>query len=455
MMSALRCDLLRYRRSTGLWLMIIAAPIAARLMISDEQGRGVAIAIGNQLPMLTSPVIGVWLGIVVSTLIMPIAFVYLRANTTRVQPWQVEDVTGTHPVSILMGRFLADSAILLLALIVLSASGAFLGWVMLDRGWSPIEIIYPLWIVAAPGLIVVAAVKALFDALPVLRGALGETTFLVLWALALSVPLLQQDAPSSLLTNIIDVGGYARPLIEGAPAGSREFAVGSLILEPGRVQLDVDRGLEAPGYWLSRLFWVLAAIVMVLLAGLLYRPRQGQRKATMPLKSLINDRPSAPTVIARPPSSKPVKSIGFGLIRTEARLLLGSNLQVWLLSATAFAAVVPLLRETALAAALLVSIFAFSNHAGRMEAVGYRSLTRTAAIDVWHQRGAYLVAGTTIAVLVSVPASLASLSIGPAFEVGTLGGMAACIAGISALLTKSAFVGRIVLLVAWYGYFAG
>ncbi len=454
-MSALRCDLLRYRRSTGLWLMIIAAPIAARLMISDEQGRGVAIAIGNQLPVLTSPVIGVWLGIVVSTLILPIAFVYLRANTTRIQAWQIEDVAGAHAVSILMGRFLASSVILLLALIVLSVSGIFLGWVLLDTGWSPIEIVYPLWIVAAPSLLVVAATKTLFDAVPALRGALGETTFLILWALALSVPLIQQDAPSSLLVNIIDVGGYARPLIEGAPSGSREFAVGSLILESGRVQLDVNKGLWAQGYWLSRSFWVLVATGMVLLAGLLYRPRQAQRKASIPLASLINRRPLAPAVSARPPSAKPTKSIELGLLRAEAKLLLGSNLQVWMLSAAALAAAVPAIRETAIAAMLLVLIFSYSNHAGRMEASGYRSFTRTAAVNVWYQRGTFLAAGTLIAVVTSIPASLASVSIWLAVEVGALGGIAAFVAGIFAFLTKSAFVGRTVLLIAWYIYFAG
>ncbi len=454
-MSTLRSDLHRYRRSKGLWLMIIAAPIAARLMISDEQGRGVAIAIGNQLPVMTSPVIGVWLGIVVSTLILPIAFVYLRANTTRIRPWQLEDVTGAHPRSILMGRFLADSAILLLALIVLSASGIFLGWVLLDRDWSPIEIVYPLWIVAAPSLLVVAAIKTLFDAVPPLQGAMGETTFLILWALALSVPLLQQDAPSSLLVNIIDVGGYARPLIEGAPAGSREFAVGSLVLESGLVQLDVNKGLWADGYWLSRLFWVLAAIGMVLLAGLLYRTRQAQRRASLPFASRINRRPGAPTVSERPPLAKPTRSAALGLLFVEAKLLAGSNLQVWLLLAAAFAAAIPVMRETAIAAMLLLLIFSYSNHAGRTEASGYRLLTRTAAINAWCQRAAFLVAGTLIAVIASVPASLSTLSIGPAVEVGALGGVAGFVAGVSAYLTKSAFVGRTVLLVGWYVYFTG
>jgi len=454
-MSALRCDLLRYRRSTGLWLMIIAAPIAARLMISDEQGRGVAIAIGNQLPVLTSQVVGVWLGIVVSTLILPIAFIYLRANTTRIQAWQLEEVTGARAGSILMGRFLANSVALLLSLIVLSVSGIFLGWVLLDNGWSPIEIVYPLWIVAAPSLLIVAAAKALFDAVPNLRGALGEAAFLILWALAISVPLFQQDAPSSLAANIMDVGGYARPLIEGAPTDSRQFAVGSLVLDPGRVPLDVSKGLQAQGYWHSRVFWVLAAAGIVLLAGMLYRPQQSQRKSSHPVVSVINRRPLAPLMPARPVSAKPAKSRLAAMLVTETRLMLGSNLQILLLSAAALAAAIPDIREAALAAALLVLVFAYSNHAGRMEAIGLRALTKTAAVNVWGQRGVFVLAGTSIAMVASIPGSLASLSIVPLIEFGALGGLAAIVAVTLATVTKSAFVGRTVLLISWYAYFAG
>jgi hypothetical protein len=125
--SALRASLLRYQRSWGLWLLLLVAPVGARFMISDEDGKGIAIAVGGQLPVLTSPVLGVWLGIVVTTLLLPIGYIYLRSNTTRKQPWQIEEVTAGSRIAIMLGRFGADVAVLLAMLATLTVAGWFLG----------------------------------------------------------------------------------------------------------------------------------------------------------------------------------------------------------------------------------------------------------------------------------------------------------------------------------------
>ncbi|MGQ3177169.1 MAG: hypothetical protein ACT6SC_06155, partial [Blastomonas fulva] len=125
--SSLVTSLIRYQRSWGLWLLLLIAPVGARFMISDESGKGIAIAVNDQLPVLTSPVLGVWLGIVVTTLLLPAGYIYLRANTNRRQPWQVEEVTAAPRVAMLMGRFLADAAVLLASLGTLTVAGWFLG----------------------------------------------------------------------------------------------------------------------------------------------------------------------------------------------------------------------------------------------------------------------------------------------------------------------------------------
>lgn len=70
------------------WLMLLVAPLGARYMLPFEDGGGIKIAVGDALPVMTSPFLGVSLGIIVSTLVLPIAWLYLRSNTTRRQPWQ-------------------------------------------------------------------------------------------------------------------------------------------------------------------------------------------------------------------------------------------------------------------------------------------------------------------------------------------------------------------------------
>jgi len=130
--SSLTTSLLRYGRSRALWLMLLVAPLGARYMLPFEDGGGIKIAVGNALPLMTSPFLGVSLGIIVSTLVMPIAWLYLRSNTTRRQPWQVEEVTAGSRVAIALGRFVADALVLLGVLAALNLAGMYLATFMLE-----------------------------------------------------------------------------------------------------------------------------------------------------------------------------------------------------------------------------------------------------------------------------------------------------------------------------------
>src|SRR6478735_3387651 len=92
--SSLQTSLLRYSRSWGLWVLLLVAPVAARFWIPAENATSAVIVVNGQVPVMTSAMLGVSLGIVISTLLLPIAFIYLRSNVTRHQPWQVEEIIG-------------------------------------------------------------------------------------------------------------------------------------------------------------------------------------------------------------------------------------------------------------------------------------------------------------------------------------------------------------------------
>ena len=225
--SAFVTNLLRYRRSAGLWLILLVAPVAARFMISNEDGKGISIAINDHLPVLTSAVLGVWLGVVISTLMLPVGYIYLRSNTTRRSAWQVEEVTAGSRVALMLGRFAADSAVLLAVLAALTMAGWVLGWLMVTGPWNPLHIALTLWIVAAPALIGLAAIRTLFEARPWLRRGAGDGMFFVLWMAMLVAPAAAQGLPSSFATNMIDFPGFARPMIAGSAEGADNFVIGS------------------------------------------------------------------------------------------------------------------------------------------------------------------------------------------------------------------------------------
>jgi hypothetical protein len=277
--SAQQTSLLRYARSWGLWLVLLAGPIGARFMIARDNGDGIQIAVGRHLPVMTSAVLGVSLGIVVTTLLLPLGYIYLRSNTTRRQPWQVEEVTPASRMAIMLGRFAADIILLGGMLITLTLAGWFLGWFIITGPYNLSHITLSLWVVAAPALIGLAAIRILFDAVPLLRRGWGDFLYFVLWMVSIAMPAVVIDQPSSFVSNLYDFPGFIRPLAAGGSEEDMEVSIGATKLEPGRVSLEVMKGLNAPGYMASRGAWAVISVLLVLFAGLIYRPHKSSAKA--------------------------------------------------------------------------------------------------------------------------------------------------------------------------------
>lgn len=453
--SALVTSLLRYRRSTGLWLILLVAPIAARFMISNEDGKGIAIAINDHLPVLTSAVLGVWLGVVVSTLMLPIGYIYLRSNTTRRQPWQVEEVTAASRVALMLGRFAADCAVLLAVLAALTVAGWVLGWLMVTGPWNPFHITLTLWIVAAPALIGLAAIRTFFDARPWLRRGAGDGMFFVLWMAMLVAPAAAQGLPSSFATNLLDFPGFARPMIAGSADGADNFVIGGADLKPGRVNLDAIKGISAPGYAASRLAWIVIAVLIAALSGLVYAPHtaRARKQRFARLRTLFEPgppRPADPAALPAPASRWPLP----GLVASEFRLIGAGRLFKLLAAGIALAGLLPDFRHVASPAALLLLAFALSAHAGRSEAKGLLALTGTALHPPLLRRAAFVLAGTCWALLMALPAITVQQSGAPLLlALGT--GLAASLVAITlSTLSHSGFAARMVLLIAWYVYFS-
>ena len=451
--SSLSTSLLRYQRSWGLWLLLLVAPVGARFMISDEDGKGVAIAIGDHLPILTSPVLGVWLGIVVSTLLLPIGYIYLRSNTTRKQPWQIEEVTAGSRIAIMLGRFGADVAVLLAMLATLTVAGWFLGWLMVSGPLNLWHISYALWLVAAPALIGLAAIRILFDAIPWLRRGLGDLCYFILYMTSIVLPSAVDGQASSLTTNIYDFPGFMRPLMGPEPSGDNNFAIGGVDVKPGRVPLDAMAGLDAPGYAASRAAWVGIAVLLVIFAGAIYRPhRQPKRIKTAGwMARLLSAGPPPPANSAAIPAL--AASLPFlKLIIAEFRLI-GAGRPFLILAVLAAASgLADDYRHIGSPAALLLLIFALSAHAGRSEARGLLALTGTAILSPMIRRVAFVIAGIAWSLILGMPAAIFTVSAAPLILAIAAGGIAAIIAITLGSISRSAFAARIVLLILWYGY---
>ena len=452
--SGFHTALRRYGRSRGLWLMLIAGPVAARFLLARDDGAGMQVAVDGHLPVLDWPTIGVCLGVVVATVLLPVAWGYLRANVTRRTAWQVEEVTpGSYP-ALWLGRFGADLLVFGGVLVGLTLAGWVLALVVGVGTMRPGALALGLWATAGPALAMVAGVRRLAAARPWLRGPAGDVVFFVVWVAAITsaaaTGALSGSPRSSGALN--DPLGFVRPLSWALPDGEHGITIGGGPVDAGRVPLDVMSGLLSPGYLPARAAWLAIAFGLATLAGTVHRPHTA--RAVRPPRRLGRwlERGAPPMA---EPSARPAGASRWalaGLMRSEARLIASGRMFPVFAVAAALVGLVPDFRHAGSPAQLLLHVFALTAQAGRTEAAGLRPLVATARCGPWWRRAAFAAAGTGWSLLLAAPAAAAHVSAEPLRLALLTGGAASLAAMALAAATRSAFVPRLVLLIAWYGY---
>jgi hypothetical protein len=344
--------------------------------------------------------------------------------------------------------------VLLAVLAALTVAGWILGLLLpLAGGFHAGEIALGLWLVAAPALLGVAALRILFDAVPATRGGFGDFLYFVTWMASLMAPMAAMDREAGFAANMFDFPGFVRPLQYGAPGGGTDFAIGGVEVLAGTIKLDVMAGLFSPGYIAARLVWALIAVAVVVLAGLVYRPHRATQRQLVPgrLARWLNAGPP-PAVATAPVTPQRVAMPLLGLVAAEARLILSGRLNRLLaLAALALAILHPDFRHVASPAALLLLVFAFSAHAGRSEARGLVRLTATAPQSPLVRRLAFVTAGSALALGFALPGLVHAAPV-VVLTAAAVGSGAAVIAMALATLSGSAFAGRALLFILWYIY---
>jgi hypothetical protein len=452
--SVLLTSLRRYARSKGLWLLLLGGLVGARFWLPRDDGTSVIIAINNHLPELTSPMIGLSLGTVLSTLLLPICFLYLRSSVTRQQPWQIADVTPASRVAISLGGFFADSTVLFLLLSVMGLAGWLMAWFVLPVSqihfW---QIALALGLTGIPTVLGLAAFRRVAHAFLFTRRAFGDVLFFMFWFFSITAPLFAHSAVNTYRANLWDFGGSIQPLSHFAN-GLQSLSIGyGMAVLPGRARADVLAFLLSRPYLAARLTLAVGAIAVAAIAGMLYRPQTSRSRARISHRWTRWLQPGpAPAACLQVIPARASSFPFLNLIGSEMRLIVGSRLALLCGILVALVGFFTDYRHVASPLLFLLLLFGLTAQAAREETIGILALTVTAPFSPWRRRAAFVTGGLLASLLLSLPALLIHPSLRILGLATAIGFGAALFTIALTVLSRSAFAARLLLLLVWYGY---
>ena len=450
-----RVQFLRHLRSPALWLLALATPVAARYLVPRESADYTVIAVNRAFLELSPAVIGLQLGVLMAIILTPLAYIFLRAGPTRRQPWQAEDVTPARRSAQLLGHWAADSGALWLLMLALAIAGVILSFFRLPLSEvNPFQTVVALCLIAAPALVVVAGFRTIFSARPALRKAGGDVLFFFLWIglITLSAAFFAGGDGAS---PIYDVFGFAAPLEGAVDEPITELVIGGApqaVSETKTIAIDAMSGVLAPGFLLSRLFWIGVMGLLVFATGFVFKPRRPKWRMA---NSAQNTAHHAPQFTTSPIPAAPVTSGLAAALISDIKQILGGKIFLPLIGVIALAGAVLPLRGMVGPALLLVLIFPLTAHGARWQPKALRHLSGTLALGPLAQFSTRLCAGVVICALACLPAFVRIFITGETAQLQDIAaiGLALPVAAITlGHLTRGAVAGRLLLLMAWYVY---
>ena len=437
----------RHIKSPFVWLLALAGPVGARYLVPDEGADYALIGVNDGVLQQSASAIGLQLGVIVAVLFTPLAYIFLRAGPTRIQPRQVTDVVPRSRPALSFGRWLGDTAVLCGLLLTLSMAGILLSYFRLPvENTQPLETLLATMIVAAPAMAVIAAIRNIFVMRPGLRVAGGDVAFFIVWmaGLTLSAAFFMDGSGGN---PVFDVFGYAAPLATGTSEPVSSLVIGSAPMGGEVIAFDGMAGVTNPDYLLSRLFWIAVSGLLVILAGFVFKP--GKPK---PIKR--------PRTAHHGPAYfgsdrvPPLQSKGLGLLAKCRANLLELAKPYWMLALISVVSIAGLflpLRGMVGPALALLLIFQMTLYGAR-----WREKSTESWLGVLPtQTPLRVLVRSTAAIMFGMVALLPSIfTVQPEqwADIMAIGlGIPIISIGLG-YLTRGPVAARVILLILWYGY---
>ena len=455
-------DWTRYLRSKSLWILALAAPIAAHFMVPDKDAVYSVLTINGARPVLTAPVLGLELGILTATLLTPLAYIFLRAGPTRHRPWQISDVAPHSKMAAIFGRWVADTAALWILVAALTIAGLILGLFRLEDKANVLQTVWALWLPAAPSLALIAAIRLFLDARNGTRRWLGDVIFFFLWIALMITGTLGSGTGlegGMVARPFTDGFGFTAPIVGSVDEVVTQVSIGGATGISETKDIQAWRGVTDGAYVASRFFWLAVSAGLALLAGLIWAPMK-MCKSVLRKQEAAAATQNARTSIADIPFAAPVSvsSGSYGLrkvVSSNIRLLLRGKVLFLLLCATAIAGAILPFRTIAGPAILLALIFPLTDESARWEAPTLSQLQATMGSERLPRMIALLVAAVLVASAALLPAAIRAMVTENTHWLAHMAVIAIATPAVAialGTLTRSPIAGRMILLITWYVY---
>jgi len=292
-----RADFLQRTRSYSFLITLGITLYVGYFFIPPNHSSYATMVIGNHRGLYNSAYLGSLMALLISPFLSLAGFYLVKNAIDRDMQTRVGQILATTTLSkplYTIGKTISNFAVLAVMVAVMGVAAVVMQFVRgEDLTLHLGHLVAPLIFISLPVMLVVAALAILFEAIPWLRGGLGNVVYFFVWISALSAPMTRLDKGVHGSYNDLFGTGVLIPSItaacEAAFPGSNKTGLnlGINVKESGKYwDLSTFRweGLD----WtrqviVSRLFWLGVGLGLALLAAVFFRrfdpAREGARRA--------------------------------------------------------------------------------------------------------------------------------------------------------------------------------
>jgi hypothetical protein len=303
-----RADFLeRVRRYSFLVTLLFA------VYLGYAAGTGkVALRLGDYRGIYTSAWIGVNMAMVASCFISLVGFYVVKNAIERDRATRVGEILAATPLTrtiYLLGKWLSNTAILAVQVAVLALASILMQFVVAeDPHFDFWALLSPFLLLALPAVMLTAAIALLFEAVPVLRGGIGNVVWVFTWGMGIALAPLTDLEWIDFTGLFATMGSMTRAARAAIPGYNGEFG---LQIALGRPTI-VATGLRWPGIrWdlpqvMLRIGWVGVALAIVLLSIPWFdRFDPARRRMLSHARRRLRQEPiTAPTAVTEPTAAR-------------------------------------------------------------------------------------------------------------------------------------------------------